>query len=370
MLIGLNLLAVRSDHPVGVERYVRNVVGHMRLSLGSQLTIALRRLVKKDYALGSVFFVNNPAAQVRRYSVGGTAVRVILEMLWLPFVFFRCDRVLSINNFGPLFGKPSQRRTVVIHDVWFLSKHYDGGVVARLAFRALIKIQLWTTHQVVTISHFSKREIVEKFGVPPECIAVIPLCLEREVILGSVGDLVKANNMNSDYFLLIGADRKNKNVLRAMEGYAAYVANVDKPMELVLVGRYTPSYMDMLRHRFAALVGQTVHLKGYVSRNELLKLIRGAKGIVFPSLYEGYGIPVVESLVAGKPVLLSRGTVCEENAGLMGVAVDGRDVDDLAQGYQRLSVFDVAATSVGIEVIRGRIFDCETPAQKLCEVLQ
>lgn len=370
MRIGLNLLAVRAEERTGIESYVRNVVGELRFSPNARVDIALRRSVDKEATLGARFFSDNPGARATRWVTGGTAMRIVVEMLLLSVVFFRCDRVLSINNFGPLFGKRSQRRVVIIHDVWFLSDTYAGGSIARVLFKLLLNLQLRFTQQIITISEMSKRAIIETLNVAPGRIVIAPPCLEDDYGEGIVVGGGKTVRPGRDYWLLIGSDRKNKNVSRAMEGYAAYVAAEVRPIALIVVGSYGVAYTELLRQRFSSAIEGMVCFKGYVTRGELWALIRGARGIVYPSLYEGYGIPVIEAISAGKPVLVSKGTVCEEIAGPMAVAVNGRDVNDLAQGYRRLAAFDATCIGVDVDAVRERIVDCKTSARRLGEALE
>ena len=98
----------------------------------------------------------------------------------LGFTFFKQDVTLSINNFGPLFGKIGQKRVVVVHDVWFMSDVYEGGKLSKYVFRLLLALQLWNTHTVVTVSKFSKDEIIKYFNFSPDKIVVVPNCLFQE----------------------------------------------------------------------------------------------------------------------------------------------------------------------------------------------
>ena len=362
MRIGLNLLAVRARDPVGVERFVRNVIGHLRLPDEAQCRIALRKGVNEHDALGVEFFSRNLRTTVTHWYVGPTVSRVLIEMLLLSVLFYRCDTVLSANNFGPLFGKRSQRRIVVVHDVWFLSDSYDGTKLARILFRLLLKIQLFLSHKIVTVSHFSKCAIENEMEINPNAISVVTNCLDKTEFSFSDAD---SKTKIDAYFVLIGSDRNNKNVSRACEAFCRYKLETNNQISLVLVGSYSKAFTDRLRAQLPNAAGGSITVSGYVARDVLLELIRNSRGVVFPSLYEGFGIPVIESLSFGKPVLVCRGTASQEFAGPMGVVVDGKDVSDMVRGFKELATFRSPISQGELGQMIRNFYDCQACADEL-----
>ncbi len=83
-------------------------------------------------------------------------------------------------------------------------------------------------------------------------------------------------------------------------------------------------------------LAESVIMRGFVSDNEYRQLIKGCIGLVFPSLYEGFGIPIVEAMVLGKQILVSQGTVCEEIAGEFGIPIDAKDEYQISLGLSQL----------------------------------
>ena len=362
MRIGINLLAVRTRKPVGVERFVRNVIGHLRLPEDADCHIALRKGVDNSVALGVDFFSHNPNTTVTHWPTGATVSRVLVEMLLLSVLFYRRDVVLSANNFGPLFGKRSQKRIVVVHDVWYLSESYDGNKIAHLIFKYLLRIQIALSHKVVTVSQFSKSAIEETLSVDPTAVFVVANCLDKTEI-----PIIKmsTDTTRDAYFVLVGSDRRNKNVLRACQAFCRYKQETDDPVSLTLVGTYSKTFIDNLIASLPATVRDSITIAGYVQRDVLLEIIRNSKAMVFPSLYEGFGIPVIESLSAGKPVLVCKGTACEELAGPMGVAVDGYDVSDLVRGYKELAGFEAPINQIELRRMIHDFYDCQACADTL-----
>jgi alpha-1,3-rhamnosyl/mannosyltransferase len=268
-----------------------------------------------------------------------------------------------------LFGKRGQRRIVVLHDIWFLSDRYQGAPLTRVLFRILLRLQIRYTHDIITVSEYSKREIVEKLAVEDDRIHVVPNCIGRglnEFSDGDNGNVSGPGRVKRPYFLLIGSDRVNKNVSRALAAYRRYAAGrIDVPV-LFLVGTYSANFV---RHESAGLEADrepNLEFKGYVSRGDYIRLLKGAHAVVYPTIYEGFGIPVIEALAAGKRILISKGTVCEELAGNAGIAVDGESVEALANGFALLEEPAARGAPPGA----ARVPDCESSARLLAEVLQ
>ena len=145
MKIGFNLISLRVEQHTGVETYTRNLVGSLNAQKNQTFLIALRNKASLSMTLGEKFFSNNPLTTLSQWSVNSTVLRIPLEMIILSLRMFTFDRILSVNNFGPLFEKRGQKRFVIIPDLWFLDKSYNGSVLLKYLFYLLIRIQLLST---------------------------------------------------------------------------------------------------------------------------------------------------------------------------------------------------------------------------------
>lgn len=347
---------------MGVERYTRNVIGALRLPRECSVSLFLRRAMPLDQALGEPSATSEPDrppelrarqdAEVRRIATGPTFTRVLVEMIWLSIMSRHHDVVFSINNFGPLFGKRGQRRHVVVHDVWFLSERYEGPRWRRIAYSLLIRLQVSRAHRLYTPTHFSRREIHRLLGVPLSRITLAPMCLCR--------DAGRAAERIENFFLLVGSARPNKNVVRAIDAYRMYLERGGS-RRLVVAGHYPAPFVDRVR----AALGEydsSVVFEGFVTDERLEALLSQCKALVFVSLYEGYGIPVLEALLRGKPSVVARGTSCEEVQQGYGVVVDGSSTRSIADGFFDLEAYDTAEIERHLDDIRARAFDCEHSA--------
>ena len=351
--IGLNLIALRSEKPSGVESFVRNLFEQLELNSQFRISIALRRNLNVSDLLGREFLRLNREVEISHWFCGArTACRILSEMLLLSVRFFNCDSILSANNFGPLFGKPGQRRAIILYDVWFLDSRYDGPWINKIIFLILIRIQLRQTHTVFTISEFSKQGIRASLGVREEAILLLPFAmnikklksdLENNQRVSEVSRASQKSKSETPFFLLIGSDRKNKNVWKAVTGYVNFCKKFpEESRRLVVVGQYSCMFLEKLESLFEMNAVFGVNVLGFVSRQEYVSLLEQASGVVFLSSYEGLGIPVLEAVTAGKPVLVSKETVCEEVAGPFGIGINSSDPAAIVDGYRKLASVNVS----------------------------
>ena len=142
--------------------------------------------------------------------------------------------------------------------------------------------------------------------------------------------------MSGEYLLMIGSDRPNKNIWRGLQGYIEFARTSTSFPALCIVGHYADAFQAELASVIPKSLRSRVYIRGFVSDTEYQELFSGCTGVLFPSLYEGFGIPVAEAVSQGKRVLVSQGTVCEEIAGSFGIVVDTRDISQVSLGIVKL----------------------------------
>ena len=179
----------------------------------------------------------------------------------------------------------------------------------RLSGRAGIGPVARAATGIVAVSEFTKREAVELLGVPAERVTVVGNAVEPHFTpRGTVSQ--------GEYVLAVGTLEPRKNLRRV----AAAAARLG--VELRVVGARGWGGVE------------TPGWAGEVSDEQLVELYRGARALVFPSLYEGFGIPILEAMACGTPVVTSRGGATEEVAGGAAVRVDPLDEEAIAAGIE------------------------------------
>jgi alpha-1,3-rhamnosyl/mannosyltransferase len=259
---------------------------------------------------------DRPGLELELLSFGGAGriSSVVRDAVWYPVGLRRRSRGFDVLH-GTTFRGPVQASSPVVltvHDLALLRHPAAFPRWHRLYGRAGLRATLERADALVAVSEFTKDETVELVGIPEERIRVVP---------NGVDAIFTPNGPASegDYVLTVATLEPRKNLARAVE--AARLARV----ELRVVGARGWGGVDV------------PGWAGEVPDRELAALYRGARCVLYPSLYEGFGLPVLEAMACGTPVVTSRGTAMEEVAGGAAVLVDPRDVPALAEGIETAS---------------------------------
>lgn len=231
--------------------------------------------------------------------------------------------------------------------------------------------------QVVALSEFARHDLIATYQLPPEKVNVIPLAAPAH--FGWTSDerelqrVRQTYGINGDYILSVGAIQPRKNLGRLIAAYSRLrCANPEgKLPKLVLVGKCAWLYDETLQTIKALQVSDSVVLTGYVPQADLPPLYSGALCFVYPSYFEGFGLPPLEAMKCGTPVIVGNRTSLPEVVGQAGMLVDPFDVDDIASAMQQLIADpDLRKTlrSRGLE--RAKCFDWQETARQTLAVYQ
>jgi len=207
---------------------------------------------------------------------------------------------------------------VTVHDLSFEREPRLMGLADRILFRTVVPRSVRRAVRVLTVSERTKRDLVELYRVAPEKIIVIPNGVDLAFRPGP--------DARRDYALLVGAIQARKDPLAAAD--AAFAAG----LPLVVAGpAKDPALARELERRGAIL-------RGYVPKEELAELYRGAACLVFPSRYEGFGLPVLEAMACGTPVVATRvgGLQTVVQHGESGLLVPAGDHQALAAAIEQV----------------------------------
>jgi glycosyltransferase involved in cell wall biosynthesis len=259
------------------------------------------------------------------------ALNYAWHQLELPPVEWLAGRVDVVHGLHPLLI-PARRaaQVVTIHDLFFLTSPERTRAEIKRDYVHLTPDHARRAHAVVTPSHYSAGRIVRELGVAAEAIHVCPPGAPEWRTLG------RAPNLPPDgYILFLGTLEPRKNVGLLLDAYAQVLRRMRHAPALVLAGRPTPdasAWLDRIAR--APLAGHVEH-RGYVAAADRERLFAGARVLVLPSLDEGFGLPVLEAMTAGVPVVASNRGALPEVLGEAGALVDARDAQALAEAIVR-----------------------------------
>jgi glycosyltransferase involved in cell wall biosynthesis len=247
-------------------------------------------------------------------------------------------------NWSFPFGKkvPS---ILTVHDVIpFTFREAMGFFRNQFLYRPGISQACRLNDRIATVSEFSKQDIVKKVGVPADKIRVIPNGL-REPLKPEEridADLDNRFGLKDGFILNVGGIHERKNVVRLVHAFSRLVNQKEYPGKLVITGSVSgaPYQIKMKKICDAAVkeVGmeKRVVFAGFIPDEELDSLLRRADFLIYPSLYEGFGIPILEAMQVGTPVITSNLAAMPEVAGGAAVLVDPYNIKEMVSEMANL----------------------------------
>jgi len=275
------------------------------------------------------------------------ATAALRDAVWYPLGLPRAAGAADVLH-CPTFRAPLRPRVpmvVTVLDLAVLRHPELFNRWSRAYSRLTVSRVVRTARRVIAISEFTKRELVDLLGVDPERVTVIGV----PPMVGLSADGPRAEG---DYVLAVGTLEPRKN----LEGAAEAAARVG--VELRVVGA----------RGWGGVAPNGVRWLGEVEDEELARLLRGARALVYPSLYEGFGIPILEAMSVGTPVVTSRGGATEEVAGGAAVLVDPLDPASIAAGIDDADRRREELAALGLA--RAQSFSWDDVARRTVEVYE
>jgi glycosyltransferase involved in cell wall biosynthesis len=230
--------------------------------------------------------------------------------------------------FSPGYNTPLFCASPFVFTICDLSHIYSGSSspLIRLYYATVMKRACYRAACILTISEFTRTQIVEWAGVPPEKVFNVRCGVDRAY--HPRGD---SYALPFPYLLSVSNRKRHKNEFRVVEAFAK--AGLGGEMRLVFTGNPTTDLADcMERHHVTSLV----HFTGLVPEEKLPSLYRSAEALIFPSLYEGFGLPLLEAMACGTPVVTANTTALPEVAGGAALLVDPTSVEQIAEAMKRI----------------------------------
>ncbi len=244
---------------------------------------------------------------------------------------FRHFDVYHEPNFVPM-DFPASKIVTTIHDLSFMlyPQWHPKERVEFMEKNFLNRVGM--SDVILTVSEYGKREVAKYVGIPGEKIKVIYNAVDerfRPLKLEEVREYLRRRHYPERYLLFVGAIEPRKNIGTLLRAFKKIEKDFDN-VYLVIAGPMGWLYEDVFKKVEDLRVKDKVRFTGFVSDEELVYLYNGAEVFVYPSFYEGFGIPVLEAMACKVPVVVSDSSSLPEIVGDAGVLIDPNSVDDLA----------------------------------------
>lgn len=320
----------------------------------------------------------NPTIDIAQLShCDSNRSRFVNKTLWmqmkLPFDLRRFDLDIChfTNNVAPVFTPCPT--VITIHDMtlWqFPQFHYYKRLIS---MRPLIPLAARHAAAIITVSNATKNDIVNILDIPAHKVHVIyeaPSTEFRPIHESAVLDTVRRTyNLPEQFILFVGTLEPRKNLVRLLRAFEKLHKQSRIPHHLVIAGAKGWKTKEIFATLEQLNLEKVVHLLGYVSQNDLPALFNQADVLTLPSLYEGFGLPVVEAMACGTPVVTSRCGSLAEIAGEAVEYVEPTDIDSIVMGLRRVLMHpdrQQELSTLGLQHVRR--FSWEQSAQQTVDV--
>ncbi len=235
----------------------------------------------------------------------------------------------------PLRGVPT---VLTVHDLIFrhLPQHHKR--LNRWYLNLALPLFCRRATHIISVTEHSRQDVIRSYHIPPEKVSVVYEAADPRLQPASPEAMTAARaryHLPDDYLLYVGTLEPRKNLVRLLEAWTPLYSAGEAP-PLVIAGKRGWLYDDLFAAVERSPVRSAVLTPGYIAEEDLGALYTGATAFTLPSIYEGFGLPVLEAMACGTPVLCSSGSSFPEVAGDAAVMVDPHDVEAIREGLRSL----------------------------------
>ncbi|MEP7233912.1 MAG: glycosyltransferase family 1 protein [Ignavibacteriota bacterium] len=364
---------------------VRFLIPNRLEGLGNFTHECMRRIVKSHPEIDFYFLFDRPYAQ--EFIYGSNVIPVVLPpparhpFLW--FIWFEIsvqkwlkknqpELFLSPDGFGCLGTNVPQ--IPIMHDLAYEHIASDVPFLTRWYYRLFMPRFAREATRIASVSEFSKQDIVRLYKISPELI---------DVVYSGTKDGYGPVNMNvqietrerhaegCSFFLFVGIMHPRKNVPRLLEAFEKFKSISGSDHKLIITGRKAWTYKDITKTLSTMKHSKDVLIPGYLPLSELMPLVASAECMMYVSLFEGFGVPILEAMKSEVPVITSNVSSMPEIAGDAALLVNPRSIDDIAAAMLRItSDAKLRQSLVDKGRVRAQQFSWEATALKVWECCQ
>ena len=325
-------------------------VGHCEAGL----TLALQRLYPEHAYVYHYFSVRGSAGKRQRLTpymlpdcetntplFSPLVYRMATQLIPLPYRWFFGGKADITHFFNYIVPPGVEGKTIVtVHDMVIRAFPETMRTRTRAMLRMGLERSMKRADRIMTISEFSRQEIIKYYTRYEDKIRVVKCGVDLEKFRPAPQEEIQrvreSLNLPEEYFLFMGNVEPRKNLLRLIQAYERLCTRLPQAPRLVVAGAKGWRNSEIYESVQKPALKERVLFTNYIPEEDLRGLLCGATAFLFPSLYEGFGIPPLEAMACGVPVMASNAASLPEVTGDCAVQVDPYDLDSMANGMEQL----------------------------------
>lgn len=248
-----------------------------------------------------------------------------------PDVFFSPDNFMTL--------KTDIKKVIIVHDI--AHQHFPDQIsfFNRQLYNRLTGPMIQQSDRVITVSHYTKNDIIRIYGIPEDKIKVAWNGCDKK--FRPIGPNTKRQTQEKyaqgkEYCFYVGAIHPRKNVHRLIEAFDHFKQNSQSDLKLLIAGRYAWQTGPVKSAYENAEFKEDIEFLGRVEDSQLYVLLAAAKMLIYLSIFEGFGLPILEAMNCDVPVICSNVTSLPEVAGEAGILVDPNNVEEVSKAIMSL----------------------------------
>lgn len=370
MKIAIDLRPLMSGKISGVEVYIKSMLEELfRQDTKNEYILWYNAFKKVDT---SHFPTDFPNVKLRRTRIPNKLFNLSLSLLRWPKIDKLIGEeidILWVPDPRPAPVSGDCKKIITFHDLSFEDFKYSFNAKTRLWHKILRpKKESQEADRIIAVSEFTKKKLIDEYGLPEQKIKVIleaapthliPLDMPRgfEVI-------ARKYDLPQEYFLCLSTLEPRKNTALVIETYIKWQEETDAGTHLVVAGKKYPEIFSELRLKNHPMI----HFPGFIDEEDKALLYQYCQAFLYPSLYEGFGLPILEAMQCGAPVITSDATSMPEVAGEAAFLVNPNEPNELKAAMHQLHRDDVLRSELKAKGFKqAKKFSWKTAVQVLLE---
>ncbi len=338
MKIAIDLRPLMSGKISGVEVYIQSMLKALfEADSKNQYILWYNSFKNIDIAH---FPLNYPNVKLVRTRIPNKFLNLSMSLLRWPKVDRLIDEaidVLWVPDPRPAPVSDKCKKVTTFHDLSFEDFRHSFSRKTRLWHKILRpRTEAQEADQIIAVSHFTKGQLMDEYGIPPKKIQVVYEAADehlRPIEMPKSFELIQRKyDLPNEYFLCLSTLEPRKNVSGVLEAFLDWKKDTEAPVALVVGGKEHPrifSHLNLKKH-------QDIRLIGFVDEEDKALLYQHSLAFVYPSFYEGFGLPILEAMQCGAPVITSNATSMPEVAGEAALLINPNEPKELKAALHEL----------------------------------